>query len=319
MTFLPPGLHWLTDTQYHADPMERPSLSSTLARTLLNQSPLHAWHAHPRLNPDHEPVEKKTFDIGKAAHRAVLGRGGDYVAIPEDLLALNGAASTKAAKEFIEQARADGLTPLKADEVAQVEQMAEKTKRKLAQYRVEIDPARTEIAALAEIDGVMCRAMIDYAPENSPYLYDFKTTTDASPDGCIKAVTNYGLDVQAAFYLRVWEAATGEKRKFRFIFSEKEGPKETSVVQLYAAKADEADWMEDAYGKADHTIRTWGQCLASDHWPGYPAQVAVIGAPGWYRDKWEKFGVVEQPEPQKPSAQTLRRAAEFQSPEGMMT
>ena len=91
MDHLPPGLHFgLPDHVYHADPSPRPSLSSTLARVILDQSPLHAWTRHPRLNPFYESEDRKTFDIGRAAHRAVLGAGGDYVAYPPEMLASNG-------------------------------------------------------------------------------------------------------------------------------------------------------------------------------------------------------------------------------------
>lgn len=115
MTHLAPGIYAdIPDHVYHSDTLtDRPALSSSIAKLML-RSPLHAFTAHPRLNPEWGPVEKKTFDIGRAAHRAVLGRGSDYVAIPDGLLASNGAASTKAAKEWIEDARERGLTPLKA-------------------------------------------------------------------------------------------------------------------------------------------------------------------------------------------------------------
>jgi hypothetical protein len=80
---LPAGIHMLGDAEYHADPAPERGVASTLARVILSQSPLHAWTAHPRLNPAYEPVEKKTFDIGRAAHRAVLGAGGEYVCNPK--------------------------------------------------------------------------------------------------------------------------------------------------------------------------------------------------------------------------------------------
>ena len=131
-TSLPTGIHQIAAEAYHADPAPAPSLSSTIAKVLLGQSPLHAWTASPRLNPAWEPKYSKTFDIGRAAHRETLGAGSDFCAIPDDILASNGAASTKAAKEFIESAREAGLTPLKSDEVTQIEAMRAKITEKLA-------------------------------------------------------------------------------------------------------------------------------------------------------------------------------------------
>lgn len=315
--FLTPGIHRISADAYHGDPMKRPSLSSTLARLLLNNSPLHAWTAHPRLNPYHVSRDSKTFDIGRAAHRAVLGKGDDYVAFPAEVLGVNGAASTKAAKEWEAEQRAAGRTPLKAAEAEAVATIAEAVRTKLAAMRIAIDPEDSEVVALAEIEGVNVRAMIDNAPRRKPYLLDLKTTRDASPDACIKAVTTYGLDVQAAHYLSIWEAVTGERRKMRFVFVEKEPPFEVSVVELYASPGDEADWMQDAYQKVAEARRQWGECLAADSWPGYPAGVAVIGAPSYYRKKWEDYGVETPPVSPNPSPETLAAAARWQSPEGM--
>ena len=42
---------------YHADPGETPTLSASIAKRIVNESPLHAWLKHPRLGglPD-EPT-----------------------------------------------------------------------------------------------------------------------------------------------------------------------------------------------------------------------------------------------------------------------
>lgn len=327
---LAPGVYSFDADAYHADPAPAPSLSSTLARLILNRSPLHAWTAHPRLNPDWEPTEKKTFDIGRAAHRAVLGQGGDYVEIPEHLLASNGATSTKAAQAFIEDARASGLTPLKTAEIGQIGHIAASVRTKLDAMRITLDPSRSELAALAQVDGVWCRCMVDNAPLDPRLpLYDLKTTTDASPEGAVKAVVNYGYDVQAAFYLDAWRAATGEARRFRFILVEKEAPFEVAVVELYdheamvaagkTADGNEqslaADWMIHARSKAREARRIWGECVSADQWPGYPAQVAMIGQPGWHAAKWDAREI-GAPVIKKPTAEAIRAAAQFQAPEG---
>ena len=313
-----PGVYAdISEARYHADTLcGSPTLSSTLARTILSRSPLHAWTAHPRLNPAWEPTEKKTFDIGRAAHRAVLGRGGDYVAYPAEILAANGAASTKEAKAWAEEQRAAGLTPLKADEVDQIGDMADAVRRQIEAMGIRLDPARSEMVALAEVDGVMCRAMIDNAPADPRLpLYDLKTTTDASPEALAKTVATYGYDVQAAHYLTVWKAATGEDRKFRIIFVEKEAPFGVSVAELYRKPGDEADWFDHADALASDARRIWGECLRSGHWPGYPARVAVIGAPGWHLTKMEdRSGRAAAP---KPDNATLASAHAWQAPEGV--
>lgn len=316
--FLAPGIHaGIPEGRYHADLLcGSPTLSSTLARTLLARSPLHAWTAHPRLNPAWEPTEKKTFDIGRAAHRAVLGRGGDYVAYPGEMLASNGAASTKEAKAWAEDQRAEGRTPLKADEVDQIGAMALAVDRQLTAMGISLDAARSEMVALAEVDGVMCRAMIDNAPADPRFpLYDLKSTTDASPEALAKTVATYGYDLQAAHYLAVWKAATGEDRRFRIIFVEKEAPYGVQVAELYRKPGDEADWFDHADALAADARRIWGECLRTGQWPGYPARVAVIGAPGWHLTKMDDRS--GRAAASKPTAETVARASAWQSPEGV--
>ena len=275
------GVHHIDGEDYHRDPCPEASLSSTLAKTMLAQSPLHAWTASPRLNPDWEPVNKKTFDIGRAAHRAILGAGGDYVAIPRSMLASNGAASTKEAKAFIEDARAAGQTPLKEGEVAQIHAMRAKAQDKLTALQIDLDPARSEMVAIAEIDGVWCRAMIDNVPLDARLpIYDFKTCENASPEACQKAILNYGYDVQAEHYRQVWHAATGEDRVFRFVFQEKSAPHEVCVVELGA------DTLLIARKKIARAREMWGLCLRAGQWPGYPLGVHRVDLPSWAIERW---------------------------------
>lgn len=312
------GVHRVDPDDYHADLLRgAPTLSSTLARCLLDRSPLHAWTGHPRLNPGYGAKEKKVFDLGRAIHRATLGHGSDYVAYPEDVLASDGAASTKAAKDWAREQREAGRIPLKAAEVDMIGAVSGAVRARLAAMGMAPDPEWCELTALAEVDGVWCRAMIDAAPPRRSYLLDLKSCEDASPEACIRAVTAYGLDVQAAFYLDAWEAATGERRRFRFAFVEKSPPHEVSVVELHDRPGDEADWIEDAHAKARHARRLWADCLTSGAWPGYPAQVAIVGAPGFYRARWAALGTNDWTEPAKPSEAALRAAYAAQAPEGV--
>lgn len=280
-----PGLHRLDAEAYHRDPAPEPSLSSTLARLLLRRSPAHAWHASPRLNPDWQPVEKAHFDIGRAAHRALLGAGADYAVIPEDLLDARGAISTRAAKEFVAEARARGLTPIKADVAAQIETMAAICRARLADAGVVLEPDRSEIAALAQIDGTWCRCMADNAPVRplgrlGPVLVDFKTTTDANPAVIERTVITYGYDLQAAHYLDTWRAATGETRAFVFVFQEKEPPHEVAIVAL------DGEAMEIGGRQAREARQLWRACLEHGDWPGYAGGIHRIRLPDFHTARW---------------------------------
>ena len=84
--------------QYRADPCPQPSLTQSIAKVILDHSPLHAWHAHPRLNPRFVQDEEKKFDIGNTAHALLIGRGKSIAVIDADDW------RTKAAKEAREAA-----------------------------------------------------------------------------------------------------------------------------------------------------------------------------------------------------------------------
>ncbi|PQO23108.1 hypothetical protein C2I36_09570 [Rhodobacteraceae bacterium WD3A24] len=308
-TTLEPGVQRLDAAVYHADPAPEPSLSSSIARLLLNKSPRHAWVASPRLNPDWEPVEKKHFDVGRAAHRAVLGAGEDYAVIPEGLLAANGAASTKEAKAYMAEAREMGLTPIKPEEGENVESMAAAAHQRLRDMGITLDPATSEVTALAWIDGVWCRAMVDNAPADRPWLIDFKTTTDASPEAAMRTVMNYGYDVQAAHYLATWKAATGEDRDFLFLFQEKEEPFEVSLVRLVP------NTLVMGEKKIRRAREIWRLCLRDDQWPGYPLGIHDIDLPEFFHAKWLERESREADHKSRTGQDVIEAAMRWQAPE----
>jgi hypothetical protein len=270
------GVQRLPAATYHADPAPQPSLSSTLAKLALLKSAKHAWCACRRLNPGWQSSDRKTFDIGRAAHRAVLGAGDDYVAIPDSLLSSNGAASTKEAKAFIASARDAGQVPLKDDEVDQIEAMRIVAHARLADHGITLDPDRSELSAFAQIDGIWCRAMYDNVPADPTQpIYDFKTCEDARPEACLKSVLNYGYDVQQEHYRAVWKAATGEDRRFVFVFQEKSAPHEVTLVSLSGS------FQHFAERRAAKARKVWAECISTGVWPGYPTGMHEVDPPAW--------------------------------------
>lgn len=308
------GVYQLPAQDYHRDPAPTASLSSTIARKILKKSPRHAWTLHPRLNP--APIKQKdttTFDVGRAVHRAVLGKGEDYVEIPGNLLGSNGSASTNGAKEFIAEARVAGKTPLKADVVEEVERMKSAVLSRLASMGIVFDPAHSELTAIAEVNGVFCRVMVDNASAD-PHapIYDLKSTTDASPEAVIRAIMSYGYDVQEAHYRDTWKAATGHDRPFQFVFIEKEEPFEICVMDLSGAA------HEMASKQAARARYLWHQHMKMNTWPGYPAKVQRLELPEWYFARvMEREALQETLATADPSRETLLRARQFQAPEGV--
>lgn len=286
---------------YFNDPCPEPSLSSTVARLLIGQSPLHAWTAHPRLNPDYQQKVSDAFDIGNVAHRMLLGKGADFeiVDAPD--------WTRKATREERDAIRETGRVPILSGQHERAEAMQLIASRALRDFGIEIATMQTEVTVVARIETVWCRALLDLW--DGVTIYDYKTCANAAPDACIRAAASYGYDVQAAWYCSVFEAVTGRWPRFRFIFQEKEPPHEVSVVELVDDLADEADWMAGAREKCAEARRLWRRCLDRDEWPGYPRLVALLGAPAWHTAAWRS-----RPTAKDPTPDDLKASAEWQAP-----
>src|SRR5215207_1896157 len=162
MSEQPTGIFSMDADAYHADPCLEPSLSASIAHLLYEQSPLHAWTAHPKLNPNYQRVESHKFDVGRTAHALLLEER------PVDkVIAIVEAPDwrTKAARERREQARLDGKIPMLAHHVDAVVAMLGATRAQLD--AVETDPpllaaGRAEQTLIWQEDGVTCRALVDW-------------------------------------------------------------------------------------------------------------------------------------------------------------
>jgi hypothetical protein len=256
-------VHGMDELEYHA----HPALSSTQARQILD-SPARYNYAR-----SHPQGHKAAFDLGTAVHSRVLGTGAQMVAIPLELLATNGAASTKAAKEFIEQARADGLIPVKEEVAAEVHEMTEAV---LAQPNARLlfeqeGEAEASVFSTDPDTGVELRARFDFLGK---VAVDLKTTgKEASAGGFAKSVANFGYEVQQGHYLDTLQFATGETRKFVFVVVETAAPYLVGVHML------DRDFTEMGAVKARRARQIYAECTASGVWPGYPIDIGLIPPP----------------------------------------
>lgn len=109
----------MSEAQYHSDPCAVPSLSSSIAKTIIDDSLKHAWLAHPQLNPNIEQTEPtREMEIGTVTHKLILGSGRDALVIDTD------AYTTNAAKEQRAQAYAQGSSPILRPDLEKSEAIA---------------------------------------------------------------------------------------------------------------------------------------------------------------------------------------------------
>lgn len=273
------GFHDISERDYHADPAPAPSLSSSIARVLLEQTPRHAYLAHPKLNPqfdagDSEPSRKA--EIGTAAHKALTGKGAEIVIIDaEDYRA-------KAAKDARAAAYKAGKAPILKPDIDAAERIHRAVRMRLdaipeCQGALHIGKGE-QVMLWQDTGDIWCRAMMDWWQEDTLTVYDIKTTAGGLTDRDIANRIAGGWDVQAGLYIRGLTRLMPEQAgrfRWRWIVVEQDDPHEVRVI--------EADRMTLEMGdrKAAAAIAKWSECIVTGEWPGYPAQIATVEYPQW--------------------------------------
>lgn len=258
-------VHNMPEAEYH----RHPALSSTQARRLL-ESP-----AKYQYGLTHTEAPKAAYDLGTAVHSRVLGVGAQTLVYPDDVLAKNGAASTNAAKDWAEQVRAEGNTPVKRDEYDQITGMAEAVlAHPMARVLFEQDGGHPEASVFGTDPdtGVDVRARFDFLAR---IAVDLKTARDASPSGFARASAEHGYHVQRGHYDDTLEFAGGSIDGFVFVVVESEAPYLVGVYRL------NSEWEDIGIRRARQARHTLRRCLDTNTWPGYGDDIQSLMAPFW--------------------------------------
>jgi hypothetical protein len=136
---------------------------------------------------------------------------------------------------------------------------------------------KSEVAVFAEIGATQIKGMIDLVPDSLDLLVDLKTTARI---GSLREITNTiiirGYHWQAALYLDLWNAASGENRnRFVFCFIEVTEPYETAWVEVSREliEAGRAGYM--------NALAKWQSCIAIDVWPRQHEGITLIEKPAY--------------------------------------
>lgn len=262
----------LTAEQYHAD---KTSVSSSGLRALLDDG----CPAQFKYDRDHPQAPKREFDLGNAVHAAVLGEGADIVEIV-------GFTDYKKAdaRALRDDAYADGKVPLLSKEKAQVDAMAEAVRR-----HPDAGPLLAPGVGVAERSifwthketGVRVRVRPDWLilRPDMAVIVDFKTTTDANPTACSKAIASYAYHQQGALYIDgVYAAYDPQDVRFFFVFQSKKAP--------YLITVRELGDQDQEIGRArnERALRIYADCERTGEWPDWTGPVDTIpqiGMPTW--------------------------------------
>jgi hypothetical protein len=267
------GIFTMPAAAYHADPAPEPSLSNSVLRVLLTQTPRHAWMTHPRLNPFFEPgAGNGTFDIGSTAHALLLEGMSVAVIVDADDW------RTKAAQQARDDARAAGKVPLLLKQHQAVTAMVDAAQAYVGEsplLRGVFERAKPEQVLVWREANVWCRARLDLLTDDRTLVLDYKTTTAPNPDTFIRSMVGYGYDTQSVFYPRGL-AALGH-RGARFVFLVQEAVPPFACYEVEPAES----MRELANRKIDRGLRRWRECLTTNKWPAYPHGIHQAEAPVW--------------------------------------
>lgn len=269
-----PGIYNLTAEQYHADPAPTPSLSSSIANIILNQSPEHAYLAHPRLNHNYVREEVNSrFDIGSVAHMLLLEKLTDKIVV----VAAKDWRS-KAAKEERDAAHAAGCFAILDRQYTSVLQMVSVARRWLLDTELGdiLVTGDTERTVLWREEDIWYRCRPDLMSSDRRIIVDYKSTENAAPDACARQIGRMNYDLQAEYYTHGLQAITGRTDTvFVFLFQEIAAPYACSLVALSNA------YRAVGQAKRQRAKKLWDACLRADLWPGYSPEIGYVEPKPW--------------------------------------
>ena len=278
-----PGCYDIPTSAYHADPCPEPSLSNSIAKVLLNDSPLHAAAQHPRLARHFRRKDKDIFDLGKAAHTLLLGKGEPFEIVKADNWQIKAARTARA------DARAAGKVPILEYQFDNTAEMVEACRQQLAEHKEGdlLATGKGEQALIWQEGEVWCRSLLDWMPETveeGAVFVDYKTTAASAHPSLWSSRTGpaIGFDFQNAFYQRgIKQVFKLKKYRFVFIVQENCPPYCLSIIEI----------DPPAVSKAMRHVKTavgiWRTSLRENWWPGYPTEtIRVAPEPRITRDPY---------------------------------
>lgn len=281
------GLHdGIPAERYHADPCEQPSLSSGVARLLIEQTPAHAYLEHVRLGGS---KKEPTADmiLGNYVHGLCAGDLTEFEVGNFDNY------QSKDARAWRDSVFDAGRTPVLEKTVDRASIIA-KALREKAAIGVSNNPfelGKPEVTAVWQEDGFWFRARYDRLvldEAGHADVWDWKTTgTSVTPDAILRTIIDKGYHIQAAHYLRGLRALAPRfagRMSFIFVFVETEAPYAVRRVVLTEG------FLSMASTLLHRAITEWTECLRSNVWPDGSGATIELMPPTWYLTKVEDRG-----------------------------
>lgn len=166
--------------------------------------------------------------LGSLAHAMLLEPETveQYVVIPSEVLASNGA---KIGKKWTEFAEANaGRELLKEEDFDTARRMVESIRNRCGEWFTN-GLAEHELRWTCDDTGLPCKAKVDYILPR--LIIDVKTAGDASPKGFRSSVANYDYHLQEAHYRHGARIALNDDVRFLFVVVQSKPPYQCRVYE----------------------------------------------------------------------------------------
>lgn len=226
--------------------------------------------------------EAKHFRKGRIVHSAILEPdkfNDNYVEMP-DFGPMQSSTNRKIRDEWL-ASLPERTAVVTADEKALALRIRESILRhKTARLIIEGGKPEVTLYWVCQRTGIKCKARADWWNEELGFAMDLKTTDDASPIEFGRSVANFRYHVQHCHYADGFRALDNPIRNYLIMPVEKEEPHPVGVYHI------DAGAEERGFQILHRSMDKLAQCLATDTWPAYSEDIAVLTMPGWaYSDR----------------------------------
>jgi hypothetical protein len=250
------------DEAYHSGE----GVSKTTLWTLHSKTPFHARYGARK--------ESHAFDLGKAAHIAILEPHrleSSVMRGPDD-------RRGNKWKEAQDEAAARGAILLTSGDYEQallIRDLADTVPELQVMRKGEVF-VETSAYHIDEETGALVKCRPDLYNKTHGLMLDVKNMTSASPMAFQKSVGEYGYHVQHAMYSDVWaRGAEMTVDAFFFVVFEKSEPPVVAVYELSSTA------VAEGYAIYRQALQRYSDCLKADDWPGYGTGVQRVDLRRW--------------------------------------
>jgi exodeoxyribonuclease VIII len=236
--------------------------------------------AHAREEILHPKEPTKAMEIGNAIHLAILEPDrfrSEYVLAPQvDRRTKEGKAEWA---RF--EAENPGKSYLKPDEWQNCLDMIQAIKENEVASEVLYNKGANEISVVWEDaeTGLICKGRLDRFTQYKGWsvVIDIKTTTSAVEAIFASQTAKMNYHLQAAFYLDGLNTVSQSEseRRYLILAIEKERPFGVRLFEL------DNEAIEEGRYKYRSFLKMYKQCIETNIWPGYPAEIKSLSLPKW--------------------------------------